>query len=428
VLEAEIKDIQGLGVEIKTNAKLESLGQIKNLGYDAVCLAMGAQLSRRMSLPGLDQNKVLWGLDFLKAIRRGENPQVGAKVVVVGGGNVAIDAAMSALRQGAQEVRVVCLEKCGEMPAHEKEMRAAEAEGVKVLNSWGPVAIAPDGKISLRRCERVFDDKGVFNPAYDDNDNMELEADQVILAIGQAADLALAQGSKIALAGGLLAVDEKTLQTGEPGVFAGGDAVAMPGAVIQAVAAGRKAAGSIDQYLGGDGDVSLELTAHEPPSPRLGRIEGFAGLPRIKAAERGPNQGKADYKELCLGFSAQEAEAEAGRCLRCDLRLTLNAPPGPPRQVLPLNQDNLGQAPESEGVLVLFDGGHNILAIQGAENLREALRDRLEGGSAAAYFEFAEDPMFSKAEAERIQAYMQQHGSMPPGDGSAGDDDLDDLF
>ncbi len=427
VLEAEIADIAALGVEIKTGRKVTSLAELKSQGYDAVFLAMGAQLPRRIPLEGAEQEKVLWGLDFLKAIRRGEDPEVGPKVVVVGGGNLAVDAALCALRQGARRVELVCLEKRGDMPAHPWEVAAAEAEGVKVHNSWGPTKVAEDGTVSFRRCLRVFDQKGAFNPSYDDRQTMQLAADQVILAIGQAAEISLAQGSGVAEARGLIAVDEKTLETGEPGVYAGGDAVALPGTVIQAVAAGRRAAGFIDKYLGGDGDLALSLLEHRPPNPRLGRVEGFAGLKRLQPAERAPAERKADYSEVCLGFSPGQARAEAERCLRCQLRLQIAAPPSPPKPVLPLGPDSLAQVPEAEGVLILLDQDHHVLAIQGTANLRQAVAERMEGGSSAAFFEFEEDPLYSKAESERIQAYLQEHGSLPPGDG-AGDDDLDDLF
>lgn len=428
VLAAEIQDILDMGVELKTGGKVQSVAELKAQGHDAVFLAVGAQLARRIPLEGDGRNNVLWGLDFLKAIRRGEAPRLNGRAVVVGGGNVALDAALCALRQGARSVDLICLEKRGEMPALAGEVRRAEAEGVKVRDCWGPVAVAADGKVSFRRCLRVFDEHGLFNPAYDDGETLELAADWVILAVGQDADLSLAQGSGVAVDKGLIAVDPKTLATGEDGVFAGGDATAMPGSVVQAVADGRRAAASIDRYLGGDGDLDLALTEHEAPDPRLGRVEGFAALELAPPARRAPQESRADYDEVCLGYSAEQARAEAGRCLQCQLRSQLSAPPEPPRPWLAVTRENLALAPRAEGVLILFDDDHNILAIQGAADLRAALAERLEGGSQAAYFAYEEDPLYSKAEAERMQAYAQAHGCLPPGDGSQGGDDLDDLF
>ena len=429
VLEAEIADIAALGVKINTNAKVASLEELTAQGYDALFLSMGAQLSRRLDIDGAELPSVLWGLDFLKNIRRGDNPQVGPKVVVVGGGNVAVDVALSALRQGAQEVTMLCLEKREEMPAHPWEVAQAEEEGVIVHNSWGPLKVAPDGVITFRRCAAVFDSQGRFNPNYDDSHTMELPAAQVIMAIGQAADLELVgSGGGISLARGLIGADPDTLATGMAGVFAGGDAVVMPGAVIHAIAAGRRAAQSIDQHLGGDGGIDFSLAEHQPPSPHLGRVEGFASQQRVAPAELAPDRRGQGYDEICLGFSSEQAVAEAGRCLQCQLRLMIDKVPVPPEHLLPLNAEAVSEAPESEGVLILFDEDKNILAIQGAMNLREGLEERLEGGSSAVYFEYEVDPMYSKAESERIQSYLQQHGSMPPGDGSGGGDDLDDLF
>lgn len=211
-------------------------------------------------------------------------------------------------------------------------------------------------------------------------------------------------------------------------MFAGGDAVVMPGAVIHAIAAGRRAARSMDEYLGGDGDIDFSLTRPEPLSPRLGRVEGFALQQRVAPAWLSPERRSRGYEETCQGFNSGQAEAEAGRCLQCQLRLMISRVPGPPEHLLPLNQEAVDGVPESEGVFILFDPEKNILVIQGAMNLREGLNERLEGGSSAAYFEYEPDPMYSKAESERIQAYLQRHGSMPPGDGSGGGDDLDDLF
>ena len=429
VLESEIADIAALGVDIKTNAKVDSLEELTAQGYDALFLSMGAQLSRRLVIEGAELPSVLWGLDFLKNIRRGEDPQVGPKVVVVGGGNVAVDVALSALRQGAQEVDLVCLEKREEMPAHPWEVAQAEEEGVRVRNSWGPLRVAPDGTVTFRRCTSVFDPQGRFDPSYDDAETMELAADQVIMAIGQATDLELlGSGGGVRLARGLIETDPDTLATGMAGVFAGGDAVVMPGAVIHAIAAGRRAARSMDEYLGGDGDIDFSLSDHEPPSPCLGRVEGFAWQPRVAPAELAPEQRGQGYAEICLGFSSEQAVAEAGRCLQCQLRLMIDQPPSPPEHLLLLNEEAVSQVPESEGVFVLFDQEKNILVIQGAMNLRKGLAERLEAGSSAAYFEYEPAPMYSKAESERMQAYLQLHGSMPPGDGSGGGDDLDDLF
>jgi len=223
-------------------------------------------------------------------------------------------------------------------------------------------------------------------------------------------------------------VEEATLATNEPGVFAGGDAVKAPGSVIEAIAAGRKAAAALDQYLGGDGDLDICLAGQEKPGPRLGRVEGFADLPRLAGAEREASQRSNDFSEICLGFSAEQARQEAARCLQCQLRLLIQPGPRPPEHLLPFTQDSVTQVPATEGVYILFDAERSILVIKGVLDLKAGLAERLAGGSKAAFFEYEQDPMFSKAESERIQAYLQQHGAMPLGDGAAGGEDLDDLF
>jgi hypothetical protein len=295
-----------------------------------------------------------------------------------------------------------------------------------VRNSWGPAVIGPDGTATFQRCIRVYDDQGRFSPTYDHSETATFEADQVIAAIGQAPDLEFAEGSRVSTDRGLIVVDPDTLETSRPGVFAGGDATAAPNTVIHAMADGRKAASAMDAYLGGDGEAGFRLGERPEPGPRLGRTAGFAALARLAAPERPAEERKTDYGVVCLGFSREQARAEAARCLQCQLRLQIQAPPRPPEHLTPLDRDGVDQAPEAEGVVLLFDGDRNILAIAGTGDIRRELQDRLDAGSAAAFFAYEEDPMYSKAESEKIQVYLQQHGSMPPGDGAG--DDLDDLF
>ncbi len=425
---AEIKDILDLGVELRLETE-PTAEELK--GYDAVFLAIGAGLSRRLDIDGIDSEGVLWGVDFLRAVRTGQGVEVGEKVLVIGGGNVAIDVALTARRLGAGEVTMGCLEKREEMPAHTWEIAEAEEEGVRIINSWGPKAIiTQDGRargVEFMACLAVFDDNGNFNPSYDDCSLKSIEADTIILAIGQASDLSLAQELGLGVSRGLIETGEDGA-TNVPGVFAGGDAAKAPGSIIEAIAAGRRAAESIDRHLGGAGDISLSLAELGAPDPNIGREDGFAGRPR-QAESRLAVTDREGFAEVCQGFDAETAKTEAGRCLQCDLRLTLNEVPSPPEKMVPFTAENLAEAPESEGVYILYDENKEILAIKGEMNLREALEERLEAGSTAKFFEFHEDKMYSKAESELVQAYLQRHGKMPPGDGGeGGGDDLDDLF
>jgi NADPH-dependent glutamate synthase beta subunit-like oxidoreductase len=431
VLDEEIQEILDLGIQFSPNQALGkdfTLNQFKDEGFDAVFLGVGAQLSRRISIEGSDLPDVLWGVDFLVSIAEGEEIHLHERVIVIGGGNVAIDVALSALRCGAKEVTMACLESREEMPAHEWEIEGALEEGVRLMPSWGPHKILSDNGniigVELVRCTSVFDDQGNFCPAFDDTKET-IEGDQVIMAIGQASDLSfLGEVSPISVDKGLIVVDQDSLETGMKGVYEGGDVASVPGAIIHAVAAGQKAASSIDKAFGGNGDIEEVLFQRDAPSQYLGRDEGFSSwlreeLPQLEVGTR--HQG---FEEVSLGYDAEKAIREAKRCLQCDLRLHMGCNPSPPEKWLAFNEENVSQVPEEEGVFQLLDEEHNVLIIKGTAKLRESLMEQLGENEEAAWLEFEEDKMYSKRESELIQQYLQEHGEMPGG----GESDLDDLF
>ncbi len=431
ILDREINDILDTGIELRTGETLGkdfNLNRLKSVGFDAIFLGLGAQLSRRIPIDGADLSDVLWGVDFLAQVAEGEDIRLKERVIVIGGGNVAVDVALTALRCGAKDVTMACLERRDEMPAHEWEIEGALAEGVRLMPSWGPHKIlSEDGHIKgleLVRCVEVFDEKGNFCPLFD-NSKETIAGDQVIMAIGQASDLSfLEDDSRISVDKGLIVVDQETLETEMGGVYAGGDVAAMPGAIIHAIAAGRKAASSIDKALGGTGDIDEVLFERVAPSQHLGRDEGFALWPREKASEIDLESRKEGFQEVSLGLADDQALQEARRCLQCDLRLYLNCNPAPPEKILAFNEEYISQVPDTEGVYQLYDEKKNTLAIKGTPDLRKGLLEDLEEGSAAAWFDFEEDKMYSQRESELIQQYLQEHGKMPGG----GDSDLDDLF
>lgn len=431
ILDREINDILDTGIELRTGETLGkdfNLNRLKSVGFDAIFLGLGAQLSRRIPIDGAGLSDVLWGVDFLAQVAEGEDIRLKERVIVIGGGNVAVDVALTALRCGAKDVTMACLERRDEMPAHEWEIEGALAEGVRLMPSWGPHKIlSEDGHIKgleLVRCVEVFDEKGNFCPLFDDSKET-IAGDQVIMAIGQASDLSfLEDDSRISVDKGLIVVDQETLETEMGGVYAGGDVAAMPGAIIHAIAAGRKAASSIDKALGGTGDIDEVLFERVAPSQHLGRDEGFALWPREKASEIDLESRKEGFQEVSLGLADDQALQEARRCLQCDLRLYLNCNPAPPEKILAFNEEHISQVPDTEGVYQLYDEKKNTLAIKGTPDLRKGLLEDLEEGSAAAWFDFEEDKMYSQRESELIQQYLQEHGKMPGG----GDSDLDDLF
>jgi formate dehydrogenase beta subunit len=278
--------------------------------------------------------------------------------------------------------------------------------------------------MELVRCMCVFDDEGSFCPAFNDT-KQTIEGDQVIMAIGQASDLSfLEAGGNISTKKGLIVVKSDTLETGMEGVYAGGDVVEVPGAIIHAVAAGRKAASAIDKALGGSGDIEEVLFERGAPNPYLGRDEGFASWPRIVLPELELNMRHQGFQEVALGYTEAQAMKEASRCLQCDLRLYLGANPSPPEKVVPFDEEHVNEISETEGVFQLYDADRKVIAIKGTPNLRESLWEKLEENEQAAWFDAEEDKMYSKRESELIQEYLQEYGEMPGG----GDSDLDDLF
>jgi NADPH-dependent glutamate synthase beta subunit-like oxidoreductase/Pyruvate/2-oxoacid:ferredoxin oxidoreductase delta subunit len=431
ILDREINDILDTGIELRTGEFLGkdfNLYRLKSVGFDAVFLGVGLQSSRRISIEGADLPDVLWGVDFLGEVAEGKDVRIEERVIVIGGGNMAMDVALSALRCGAKDVIMACLESREEMPAHEWELENALAEGVRLMSSWGPHRIlSKDGQIAgmeLVNCTRVFDEKGSFCPAFDDTKEI-IEGDQVIMAIGQASDLSFFEDDRrISVDKGLIVVDQETLETDMEGVYAGGDVAAMPGAVIHAIAAGRKAASSIDKALGGTGEIDEVLFERVAPSRHLCRDEGFALWPREKASEIDMKSRKEGFREVSLGLTDDQALQEARRCLQCDLRLYMGRNPAPPEKILAFNQENIAQVPEAEGVYQLYDDKKNLLAIKGAPDLRKGLLEGLEEGNPGAWFDFEEDKMYSQRESELIQQYLQEHGEMPGGR----DSDLNDLF
>lgn len=322
VIDAEVRQIQNLGVKITTGYQVENIAQLRAQGFDAFFLGVGTQLSRMIPIDGADQPFVLGGLDFLKEVRRGENPHVGPRVVVVGGGNVAIDVALSARRQGGKRVDMVCLEKRREMPAHIHEVQTAIAEGVDVHNSWGPKAIHPDGSMDFIYCSDVFDDRGRFNPSFNPERTMTLNGDHIILAIGQATDLAcVEEGSEVKVDRGLICADQWTLATGEEGVFSAGDVVTGPRTAVDAVGGGKRAAMAIDAYLRGeslDPDWSdREAREVVPPLGTDAQRRTFTRRTEISLLDVEDRQG--NYHQVELGLNDEQADDEAARCLRCDL-------------------------------------------------------------------------------------------------------------
>ncbi len=324
VLAEEISIIEAMGVQIRTGVAFGedvTLEGLRDQGYRAFFLATGLHMSRRLNVPGEDLPGVLKGVEFLRDAALARPVQVGRRVVVIGGGNVAVDVALTALRKGADRVSLVCLEQRGEMPAWDYEVEEALEEGVEIVNGFGPRAFLESGAalscVEFKRCTAVFDDKGAFRPAYDESDVMILEADTAIVAIGQAADLSFAGSQDIAVTDrGGLAADPVTLETPVEGVFAGGDVFYGPKSVVEAVECGKEAAESIHRYLNG-----LDIAEGRPKqwSYEKPGTEGEERVPRTRAKRRSVDERRGTFDEINLGFGEDEARLEASRCLECGI-------------------------------------------------------------------------------------------------------------
>ena len=322
-LDKDISDILEQGIAFKGETVIGKDLDLDGLkkDFDAIFLGSGANGSTRIPVEGSDKDGVLWGWDFLKDVALGETFDMTGDVVVVGGGNVAIDVALTARRLGAKNVGLFCLETREEMPAHAWEIARAEEEGVVIHNGWGPVEVIGDKTatgLRFQKCLSVFDNTCIFNPEFDAETTEKANASAVILAVGQTADLGYVAGQAgVEADKDRIAVSEAQV-TGDSAVFAGGDVVSGPDSIINAIMQGRKAAGAMDAYLGGDGDINEILATPEDEislPPFLMDVK-----PRNEMNILKPWARLKGFDQVEVGLSDQDVKVEAGRCLNCDAR------------------------------------------------------------------------------------------------------------
>lgn len=328
VIHAEIDILKELGVEFKTGIEVGkdiTLKELRSQGYEAFYLAIGAQAGRKVGIEGEDAEGVITGVDFLQRVNLGNDIQLKGKVVVIGGGNVAIDVARAARRVGSSLVAMYCLEKREEMPALAEEIEEATSEDIAIHNSWGPKrVITKQGKVAgieFKRCIKVFDEQGQFNPRYDENDTKIIDADYVLISVGQAMDWGnLIAGSKIELnPNKTVKADPFTLQTDEPDIFAGGDALTGPKYAIDAIAMGKEGAISIHRFV--HPGQSLILGRDRRDYHALDKtnvvFKGFDTIPRQKAGHADGTQAKESFKDLRGILTEEQIKKETERCLGC---------------------------------------------------------------------------------------------------------------
>ena len=267
VIDAEIDVLRELGVEIKCGVEVGkdvTIQQLRDQGYEAFYIAIGCQGGRRPGVPGDTAEGTSIAVDFLHHALEDENQKTEGSVVVVGGGNVAVDCVKTAKRFGAAKVSMVCLEDRASMPASKNEIAETLEENIDICNSWGPKEVKVDENghvtaIVFKKCLRTIDENGKFNPAYDENDTMTLEADHIVFAIGQAIEWGgLLEGTKVEFwRGNYPVADPLTYQTAEPDIFVGGDVYHGPKFVIDAIEEGKCAAESLHRYVHKGADMKI---------------------------------------------------------------------------------------------------------------------------------------------------------------------------
>jgi len=326
VINAEIDVIRELGVALRTGVEIGkdvTLSDLRKEGFKAFYLAVGAQAGRRLGIAGEDLSGVVSGVDFLRKVALSESAGLDGKVVVIGGGNVAIDVARTALRLSPSGVEMFCLEKECEMPALPEEQQEAKGEGVAINNSWGPKRIiGENGKVTgveFKRCVSVFDENGRFSPKYDEDDTITISCDHVLVSVGQAMDWGkVLDASKAELtARGTLNVHPISFQTGEDDVFAGGDAVTGPKFAIDAIAAGKQGAISIHRFVNGRGLTVRREREFHPLDKENADLAGFDRLPRQRAPHVDFNESKRTFKDLRSDLTEEQIKKETQRCLGC---------------------------------------------------------------------------------------------------------------
>jgi formate dehydrogenase (NADP+) beta subunit len=351
LIKLEINAILNLGVELRLNARLGRdflLSDLRGQGFRAIFLAPGAQRSRDLELPGADLDGVLKGVDFLLNVNMGYRVELGQRVLVVGGGNVAVDVARAAIRTpvreeainpglnivtaldvarsavrfGAKDVHIVCLESLETMPADREEIHEAGREGIEIHAGRGPQRILGEGGrvtgLETIECSAVFDAQRRFNPTFVPGTELAMAADTVVLAIGQACDLSFLkpEDGVAVTARGTLQVDPKTLATTSPGIYAGGDAAFGPRIAIEAIADGKRAAASMHSYLRGAGLSARPVEVLLEPLPEYRRILDYEGVLRQRPPAL-PIERRIGIAEIEQCFSEKTARLEASRCLHC---------------------------------------------------------------------------------------------------------------
>ncbi|MCR5396981.1 MAG: FAD-dependent oxidoreductase [Lachnospiraceae bacterium] len=327
IIDAEIDVMRQMGIEIKCGVNVGedvTIQSLREQGYKAFFIAVGCQGGRLAGVPGEDADGVQTGVDFLRKVNLDHTIHLSGDTVVVGGGNVAIDVAGTALRAGSSKVTMLCLESPEEMPAAKDEVAEAKEDGIEIKNGWGPKEIlVENGKVAgivFKKCTSVFDENHRFAPKYDESETITIPCENVLLSIGQSIQWGnLLEGTKVELRpnGGIIA-DPLTRQTAEPDIFAGGDVFTGPRFAIDAIAGGREGAVSINRFV--HPGNRLDLARDRREFIELDKddilVESFDNAARQIPGKKA-GVAKETFEDLRLCLTEEQVKIEANRCLGC---------------------------------------------------------------------------------------------------------------
>ena len=330
VINAEIKVLKDMGVKFKTGVEVGkdiTIAQLKEQGYKAFYIAIGCQGGRRPGVKNDDAPGTHIAVEYLRHCFEHREDTFDGSVVVIGGGNVAIDCARNAHRLGASEVSMFCLESRKEMPASREEVAEAEEENIKVNPSWGPKEVLVDesGKVTgivLKKCVRTIDpETKKFSPVYDESETVEIKADKIVFAIGQAIEWGnLLEGTKVTFWHGNYPVADKfTYQTEDPDIFVGGDVYTGPRFVIDAIAAGHEAAESLHRHARPDASMTIgrDRRSFTPLNKDDIKFPSYDTAGRQEAGMDESIDAKMSFKDAHLDLTEEQVKIETGRCLGC---------------------------------------------------------------------------------------------------------------
>ena len=328
VVNAEIEVLGDLGVEFKTGIEVGkdiTIEELRNQGYEAFYLAIGAQAGRMLNIEGENAEGVIAGVDFVRNVNLGEDIKLKGNVVVIGGGNVAIDVARNATRVGASNIEMFCLESRETMPALSEEIEEAIEEGIKINNSWGPNRILTENGqvvgVEFKKCISAFDENGRFDPKYDENEVRRVAANYVLISVGQAIEWGnILEGCNVKLnPNNTIIADSLTYQTGESDIFAGGDSYTGPRFAIDAIAAGKQAAISIHRFVQPGQSLTIGRSKRQYQSLDKSdlNLDGYDRMPRQSIAHVNTSVSKESFKDLRGTFTEEQIIKETERCLSC---------------------------------------------------------------------------------------------------------------